>query len=61
MSEAIGKIILCLLGLWLIYGGGACIFGTGFNSIFALFGLGIIALGVWMLTLAFKPDDKKDS
>jgi multisubunit Na+/H+ antiporter MnhC subunit len=60
MFNMIGRVLLFLIGLWLVYGGGFCMLGIGYNLVFALIGLAILSLGVWMIVLACKSKTEKE-
>jgi len=54
MGNLIGRGVVLLAGLWLIVGGGSCVLTAGV-SLFALPGLGMGALGFWMIRAVFMP------
>lgn len=60
MGDFIAKGLVLLIGLWLIVGGGSCVFMAGFN-VFALIGLGVALLGGWMIWVVFRPQAGKES
>lgn len=54
-TDRIGQVLLLLTGGALIFGGGSCVIGIGAN-VFALVGLPLLGLGVWIISLAMKQD-----
>ncbi len=51
--DRVGQVLLLLIGGGLLFSGGACVISAG-ASFLVIFGLLIIAAGVWVISLALK-------
>jgi len=54
MGNLFAKALTLLLGAWMITSGGLCAINAGFSP-WALLGVGVAALGVWIVRVVFRP------
>ena len=55
--DRVGQVLLLLIGGGLLFSGGTCVISAG-ASFLVIFGLLIIAAGVWVISLALKEQNE---